>query len=103
MQPVPAKQPRRIFTPQQKYAILQDIDAQPSIRQGLEKHRLSPSLYHKWKKQLEVGINATLRNTKPVKAADTRKLEEDNRRLKEIVLNQSLELCELKKTLSLLN
>lgn len=97
-----ARKERRSFTAEQKYSMLQDIQA-IGLKKGLEKHGLSSALYYKWKRQLEVGINASLRNTKPLKPANQRQLEVENRQLKEIVLNQSLELCELKKTLSLPN
>jgi hypothetical protein len=48
-----------------------------------------------------VGVNASLRNTKPLKSPDLKKLEEDNRKLKELVLNQSLTIMNLKKEMSL--
>lgn len=93
------KRPRRSFTAEQKFAMLQDIQA-IGLKKGLEKHGISSALYYKWKRQLEVGIHASLRNGKPVKPANQRELEVRVRQLTEIVLNQSLELCELKKTLS---
>lgn len=55
------------------------------------------SMFYKWKRQLAVGVNASLRNTKPLKSPDLKKLEEDNRKLKELVLNQSLTIMNLKK------
>jgi transposase-like protein len=93
------KRPRRAFTVEQKFAMLQDIQA-IRLKRGLEKYGISSALYYQWKRQLEVGIHARLRNTKPIKPANQRELELRFRQLSEIVLNQSLELCELKKTLS---
>jgi transposase-like protein len=93
------RKPRRSFTAEQKFSILQDIQA-IGLKKGIEKYGISTTLYYKWKRQLEVGIHASLRNSKPLKPANQRELEVQNRQLKEIVLNQSLELCELKKTLS---
>ncbi len=58
-------------------------------------------MFYKWKRQLAVGVNASLRNTKPLKSPDLKKLEEDNRKLKELVLNQSLTIMNLKKEMSL--
>lgn len=88
---------RRIFTPEQKYEIIKEVERGSSIRNGLEKYNIASSMYYKWKRQLAVGINASLRNTKPLKAPDLKKLEEENRKLKEVVLNQSLTIYESKK------
>ena len=79
------QKPRRIFTPEQKYEIIKDIERCPTIRDGLEKHQLTSGLFYKWKRQLAVGIKASLRNTKPLKAANLKRLEEENRKLKEVV------------------
>jgi transposase-like protein len=96
------RKPRRSFTPEQKFAILQDIKlSNLKLKDSLDRHGITSPLYYKWKRQLEVGVQASLRNSKPIKPADQRQLEVENRRLKEIILNQSLELCELKKILSL--
>jgi transposase-like protein len=95
------KKPRRVFTPQQKFEIIKDIERSATIRDGLAKHGIPSSMFYKWKRQLEVGIHASLRNTKPLKSPDLKKLEEDNRKLKELVLNQSLTIMSLKKEMSL--
>ena len=96
-----AKKVRRIFTPEQKFEILKDIERCKSIKEGLAKHQLGQSLYHKWKRQLEVGVRASLRNSRPLKSTDLRRLEAENRKLKEVVLNQALVLSELKKEMNL--
>jgi len=93
--------PRRIFTPQQKFEIIKAIEQCATIREGLAKHNLPSSMFYKWKRQLAVGINASLRNTKPLKSQDLKKLEEENRKLKELVLNQSLTIMNLKKEMNL--
>jgi len=46
------KRPNRVFTPEQKYEILKDIEKCPTIREGLEKHNIAPSVYHS-----EVSMN----------------------------------------------
>lgn len=91
------KKPRRNFTPEQKYEILQDIHTFRTVKEGCAKYQLHDSVYRKWKRQLRVGIQASLRNSKPFKAPDLKKLEAENRKLKEIVLNQALIISELKK------
>ncbi len=58
-------------------------------------------MYSKWKRQLSVGINTSLRNSKPLKSPDLKKLEEENRKLKEVVLNQSLMITSLKRQMNL--
>lgn len=95
------KKPNRIFTPEQKYEILKDIEKYPTVREGLEKYQISPSVYHRWKRQLAVGVNASLRNARPLKSPDLKRLEEENRKLKEVVLNQSLMITSLKKEMRL--
>lgn len=92
---------RRVFSPEQKFEILKDIERCGTIKEGLAKHQLQYSVYHKWKRQLEVGVRATLRNSRPVKSADLRRLEAENRKLKEVVLNQALLISELKKEMNL--
>lgn len=95
------KKPRRIFTPQQKFEMLQEIEQGPTIREGLEKYDLDYSVYRRWKRQLEVGVSASLRNGRPVKSPEIKRLEAENRQLKEALLNQSLLMAELKKEMSL--
>jgi transposase-like protein len=70
---------RRIFTPEQKFEILKDIERSKTIKEGLAKHELAQSLYHKWKRQLEVGVRASLRNSRPLKSSDLKRLEAENR------------------------
>ncbi len=74
-----SQKPRRNFTPQQKYEIIKDIERCATIREGLEKDGIRSCVYYKWKRQLSVGINASLRNTKPVKSPELKKLEEEKR------------------------
>ena len=95
------RRPRRVFTPEQKLQILKDIETHATIKEGLEKYQLYFSTYRKWRRQLDVGIRASLRNHKPLKPAATKHLEAENRKLKEVVLNQSLVIVELKKEMSL--
>lgn len=95
------KKVRRLFTPEQKFEILKDIETFKTVKEGLEKYQIHHSMYRKWKRQLEVGVRASLRNGRPMKPADLKRLEAENRKLKEVVLNQSLIICELKKEMSL--
>ncbi|MGC8867819.1 MAG: transposase [Elusimicrobiales bacterium] len=101
MNEVHNKKPRRVFTPEQKYEILKDIEGCRTIREGLQKHNIAASVYNRWKRQLKVGINASLRNSKPIKSPDIRRLEEENKKLKEVILNQSLMITSLKRQMNL--
>ena len=96
-----AKKVRRIFTAEQKFEILKDIERCQTIKEGLAKHQLADSVYYKWKRQLEVGVRASLRNSRALKSADLKRLEAENRKLKEALLNQALLLSELKKEMNL--
>ena len=95
------KKVRRIFTAEQKFEILKEIERSETIKEGLAKHRLADSVYYKWKRQLQVGVRASLRNSRPLKSTDLRRLEAENRKLKEVVLNQALIISELKKEMNL--
>ena len=95
------KKVRRLFSPEQKFEILKDIERCQTVKEGLAKHGLAQSLYHKWKRQLAVGVRASLRNRRPLKPVDLKRLEAENRKLKEVVLNQALVISELKKEMNL--
>ena len=95
------KKARRVFTPEQKFEILKDIQTFKTVKEGLAKYQLQYSVYRKWKRQLEVGVRASLRNSRPTKPADLKRLEAENRKLKEVVLNQSLIINEFKKEMNL--
>jgi len=93
---------RRIFTPEQKFEILKDIERFPTIKEGLEKYQLHYTVYRGWKRQLEVGVRALLRNHKPLKSPDLKRLEAENRRLKwRWCFNPSRVISELKKEMNL--
>ena len=95
------KKPRRIFTPQQKFEMLEDIKQQPTIQAGLAKYQIHSSMYRRWKRQLEVGVRHSLRGGRPAKDPEQKRLAAENRRLKEIVLNQSAMISDLKKEMGL--
>ena len=46
------------------------------------------------------GVRASLRNSRPLKSADLKRLEAENRKLKEALLNQALLISELNKEMS---
>ena len=52
------KKVRRIFTPEQKFEILKDIERCGTVKEGLAKHGLQYSVFRSWRRQLEVGVRA---------------------------------------------
>ena len=75
--------PQRQFSSKQKADIVRYIQSYLMSQEGLDKFDITTSLYYKWSRQLEVGINASLRNSKPIKPMELRQLEKENRQLKE--------------------
>jgi hypothetical protein len=72
-----------------------------TIRENLAKYEITSGLFCKWTRQLAVGVNAILHNTKPLKSPDLLKLEEENRKLKEFILKQSVTIMNPKKEMYL--
>lgn len=99
------RRPRRIFTPEQKANIVNQIDTDRKsglqFREAVAKHDIHSALYMKWKRQLTVGIHSSLRNGKPPVDAEKRKMLVEIRKLQKIVLSQSHVITELKKEMNL--
>jgi transposase-like protein len=95
------KKVRRIFTAEQKFEILKDIERCKTIKEGLAKHHLAQSVYHKWKRQLEVGVRASLRNGRPVKSTDLKRLGSREPQAQGGVTEPGLLISELKKEMNL--
>lgn len=70
--------------PEQKFAMLQDIETCPTVKEGLDKYQLCHSVYQKWKGQFALGVRTSLRNSKSLKAPDLRRLETENKKLKAV-------------------
>jgi len=101
MEAAEEKKMRRYFNAEQRYEILKDIEGCGTVKEGLEKHDLQYSVYRRWKRQLEVGVRHSLRGGRPAKDPEQKRLAAENRRLKEIVLNQSAMISDLKKEMGL--
>jgi putative transposase len=85
------KKERRIFTPEDRLAILQE-----GQREGTtvtcRKYSLAPSLYAKWKnKYLSKGVEGLKSAYKRIDL-ELRAFEEENERLKRIIARQALEI-----------
>ena len=101
MEAAEEKKVRRYFNAEQRYQILRDIEGCGTVKEGLAKYDLQYSVYRRWKRQLEVGVRQSLRGGRPAKDPEQRRLTAENRRLKEIVLNQSAMISDLKKEMGL--
>jgi transposase-like protein len=95
------KKAKRSWTAEQKFNILQEIDADiksgMKVGDALAKHGLFSSVYSSWKKQLAVGVKSSLRSGKPPVDKEKRRLEREIEKLKAIVLSQSQMIADLKK------
>lgn len=83
--------PRRQFTPEEKYSILQEAERE-GTSETARKYNLAHSVLSYWKKKYlsrgKDGLKASYKKIDP----QMRALEEENARLKKIIANQALEL-----------
>jgi putative transposase len=85
------KKERRIFTPEDRLAILQEAQREGATV-TCRKYNLAPSLYAKWKnKYLSKGVEGLKPAYKRIDQ-ELRALEEENERLKRIIARQALEI-----------
>lgn len=95
------RKPKKNYTPEQKHAMVNQIET--LVKQGftiadaVEKSNVAYSNYHKWKKQLAVGVKSSLRNGKAPVDRDKKKMQLEIERLKSIVLSQAEAIAVLKK------
>ena len=83
---------RRKYTEEQIIAVLKEGEAGASVAELCRKHGMSEGSYYNWKAKY-AGL--TVSELKRLKA-----LEEENRRLKQIVGEQALDIRALKELLS---
>lgn len=99
------KRTNRSWTPEQKANIVNQIDTDRKqglkLMEALGKHQIPANLYLKWKRKLEVGISASLRNGKSSQDIEKKQLVSEVKKLRQIVLSQSLAIAELKKEMNL--
>jgi putative transposase len=85
------KKERRIFTPEDRLAILQEAQRE-GVTVTCRKYNLAPSLYAKWKnKYFSKGVEGLKPAYKRIDP-ELRALEEENERLKRIIARQALEI-----------
>jgi len=84
--------PRRQFTEEQIIGILKQADAGTKTADLCREHGISDATFYKWKAKFG-GL--TVSDAKRLRA-----LEDENRKLKQIVANQALDLAALKELAS---
>lgn len=82
----------RQYTEEQIIAVLKEGEAGASVTDLCRKHGMSDATYYNWKSKYS---GMTVSDLKKLKA-----LEEENRRLKQIVADQALDIRALKELLS---
>ena len=84
--------PRRQFTEEQIIGILKQADAGMKTAELCREHGISDATFYKWKAKFG-GL--TVSDAKRLRA-----LEDENRKLKQLVANQALDLAALKELAS---
>jgi putative transposase len=82
--------PRRTFTQKQKLQILQQAQESGVIK-ALKQHKLSYSVFSRWKQQLAAQKAIEMDDTLQLKK-EKEQLETENGRLKKIIAEQALEI-----------
>lgn len=80
------------YTDEQKVKILKEVDSGVPVKEVLRKHGVSSPTYYKWRSKfsgLEVSDVKKMRD-----------LEDQNRKLKQMVADQALDIVALKDVLS---
>jgi putative transposase len=79
------------YTEEQIIAILKEAEAAPTVGEVIRRHGLAPKTYYRWKAKY-AGMDVS--DAKRLKS-----LEDENRRLKRIVADQTLNIQVLKELL----
>lgn len=95
------KRSHRKYTGEEKFQILQEGEyGQMSINEVCRRHQISPNTYYLWRQQAHKamldGLNGQRRSSSKKSVKETR-LEEENERLKNTVVEITQENIDLKK------
>lgn len=97
----PNERKRTVVTPQQKLEILKEWEREGDGIAVAQKYQIHPATLYRWKRSLELGAQTFLSGKKPKIDPYVKKLEEENRKLKEALTLQTQELMLLKKKMNL--
>jgi transposase-like protein len=82
---------RRQWSKDQKLQVIQEVEVN-GLQSTLRKYNLSPSLFHKWKRTFNEKGSLGLEPQYPKVDLEKRKMEQEIKRLRELVGELSLEL-----------
>ena len=83
---------KRTFSDEEKLKIIKEASEQ-GVKQTLEKHSLFPASYYSWKKKFEsMGEGGLSYSMTTAQLKRIRELENENKLLKELVIDKELEL-----------
>lgn len=89
---------KRTFSKEQKLAILKEASEQ-GVNATLAKHGIYPATYYSWKQKLsDMGEAGLAHGASKRRSKELRKLEKENRLLKELVAEKELEIKLLERT-----
>jgi transposase-like protein len=91
----------RRFTPQQKLQILKEWELSGNGVEVARKYQVHPQTLYRWRKALEQGAETFLSGRRGRIHPRIKELEEENRKLKEVLAIQTQELMLLKKRMNL--
>jgi len=95
------KRSQRKYTAEEKFKILQEGEyGKMSINEVCRQHQISPNTYYLWRQQAHKAMLSGLngkRNGKAKKNVNETRLEEENKRLKNTVVEITQENIDLKK------
>ena len=95
------RKPKRFFTAEQKFDILQTIETDlkngMQLKDAVEKSGIGLSLHRIWKKKLSIGVKSSLRSGNPPPDKAMKQMERRIAKLEAIILSQSQTIAELKK------
>jgi transposase-like protein len=94
------KRPKR-FTPQQKLQVLKEWELNGNGVEVAQRYQVHPHTLYRWRKALEQGAETFLSGKRPRVDPRIKRLEEENRKLKEALAIQTQELMLLKKRMNL--
>lgn len=88
---------KRRFTKKEKLKVLQEASSQ-GIQVTLDKYGIYPSTYYSWKRKLEEeGAENFGKKVTNARSKELKRLEDENRKLKELVAEKELMIRMLKE------
>lgn len=98
------KEPRRHFSPEQKFKIIKEhLTTKSGVTETCKKYGISSACFYRWLDEFFAGAMSRLKNGKePMNHSELRKIDDltrQNDRFKTVIAEMSHEVISLKKTL----